>query len=269
MSFLKYSVVASHYNQYDRIPYYINHWMSQTIPPEEIIIVDDGSPKKPISFDNVRIIQRPERTRNICQNYNMGINAVETSIYFESEISVFPYHKNFAELQLQRLKPKIRNLPIYAKATGTFEKFDIYNYRLWGFDNTLIYNPEVIQLIHDQQDSQSYEILSEYHSPCSACTFMYKEDFLQYNEMYDGWGLGDIDHAFRWKINGNKVFGYRDMLLVHLDHPRNDPSFYAGGDSRNRNLFNFCISYYQKNNITYMSPEIEEEIKKRFYYTLA
>lgn len=231
---MKYTVLMLHYNQQDRLQGIIDTWNKQTIPPEKILVLDDGSDDAPASRDsNVEIVRLPH-TMNVGKNINVGYDMVETGYYVVTSADLF-CNPEFAERSMKLLRDE---LPPMSVPVGQFIK------------------TSTLDPCQDKKPTRVGGRTVEFRKNGMKVKFPVGEGWMRrtseclyYSEDYTGWGFEDTDYMARFKLAGGKFFGYNYLRLFHLDH---DPNWNNDGwrEKPNKDLYFKNVERYKKEGIT-------------------
>jgi len=258
----EWSLVLIHYNQNERIPISLKYWREQSIPPTEIILLDDGSLIKPDLHAQGResiSVFHLEHTGNIGAILNKGIDATHTPIFMTAEPSLLPVGKYFAEKQLARLEKGSFHIPIYA-ITSSLPMLDIGN--IDAFDHTFGQNQRTSTRfgVWNIPDLQTPRKIEGMWYPVEG-HFTAKADFLRYNEKYTCWGFYDLDLAVRYYLKGIQIFTQDESAICHWNHPRIGNWY---DRAKTQPLFDFCKRYYEAYKITTLDKQTENKIWQEY-----
>lgn len=270
-------ILCLHYNQQNNIPIVLDRWFGQSHPPNEFILLDDESVDR-VNTDLLYEYGRKyncktnfisfEHNENLPYMYNLAVKYAESDYVLMIDCSHLPFGKYFIEKQLERVGPKTICVPMFGRLHQNFE--DPYNLFAGTFQpiDDQTERTDLINIAKSDGYLPTYMIDRNHEwYPTINVSFINRKTFLRFNEGYKSWGLFDLDYQKRCILDHFEIVGARDHALVHWDHPQPESkNFYKGHDARNRSYYNFCIEYYQKHNITILTPEIEAEIKHQFNY---
>jgi len=187
-----YTVISLFYNQHERLPMLKRAWDAQTVKPDEIIIVDDGS-DDPVEVDWARVIRLPH-TMNIARASNVGVDACKSEYYVITSPDTI-YSPNFAgeSLRLMTTTPWASKMMFYGACGDTKSP--------------------------DNLPPLNFIPVAEAWPPAAPSAWMmWKPGFLRFDEAYKGWGRYDDDYALRFIRSGGKFFPAPGLGLWHLDH---------------------------------------------------
>lgn len=266
-----YSLILFHHRQKDRVLRSIEIWMNQTIPPEEIIVIDDD-PDIPFvnktQYDNVAIYNYHSEG-NIGKLLNYGISKTTTEKFFTAEPSLVPIGQYFMEKMLKRSAEKTIAIPVYCtsesyailKGKGDFVAYQHQFGTNIPFPKAM--NPMLFQGFISADKSEVGRSCHNLWYPPEG-HLRYKSTFLNYNETYDCWGCYDIDYMSRMVNDHFRVKTYTDMGIVHIDHLKIGQMY---SKPRNLKYLRHCLDYYHKYQISKLSSSLALDIRNQYSKT--
>lgn len=187
-----YTVISLFYNQHERLPMLKRAWEAQTVKPDEIIIVDDGS-DDPVVVDWARVIRLPH-TMNIARASNAGVDACKSEYYVITAPDII-YTPNFAEVSLRLLTttPGAGKIAFFGRCGDTTSESNLPPLKAVG-------------------------PVEGWPQQSPGAWMHWKKGFLRYDEAYFGWGRYDDDYVSRFIKSGGKYAPCNEFGMWHLGH---------------------------------------------------
>jgi hypothetical protein len=191
MDIQPYTVLILHYNQNEILNVNINRMLKFDVPPQEIIVLDDGSDIKPDHTDNrITFLYFPHKG-NLALMMNEGHMKVKTDFYIQISAKML-LDKDFIKNSFLLYKNKHR-------FTGVMIHVKDYNVL-----PEMILTPPFFQQMRIDNTIIDFHPLTPY--------LEHKNDWVWYNEAYEGYGYEDVDYYYRSMLSGNTAI--RTNMLV-------------------------------------------------------
>lgn len=242
------SVVTTVWNRAEQMKYGLLSLLSQTVVPNELIVVDDGSTDHikeviqhliiPLGNDkNCRVIyKRLEKEGARISSYprNVGLRIARGELVFFVESECLHIGNTLMQLT-QKLMDKPRSIAMAGQIWTMGQK-------VWNdlHDNNPVYLEEPERLLHHSYaqltDSSNMENKKAPDSDwgitgsnnCFAGCFFggFTKDFMKvrgFDESFTGHGYDDWDILERLKLYGSPYEMYNDVVVIHQWHEKNYP----------------------------------------------
>jgi GT2 family glycosyltransferase len=216
----------------------LNSLIQQTLPPEEIIVVDDGSP--PPFCDQVRDLVRQYRGTYIrldkqhkenrsCACFNLGLSIATTPVSFimfddcillqGGLAKIAKVHETFENVSVVPMYFHVDN-PEIVKMFGEAGMDHVpLEEGWWRHASSRFSHPEMLDKSYDIGAGIS-SVSEEQYTSLGWCWGPQSLDvgntFLFDNRL-EGWGYDDYDFGKVLELNGVKMIVPRDVLVGHVD----------------------------------------------------